>query len=749
MASEDARLDPAFEHGLEVLRAVRRLPGVGEAWFHHRETELPPSLAVEPDRLLDVRALHTGLLEAGLQHCIQNGYGVFRGDANADIALVVALEDGALPRTLTEQLGFFAALAGQLVEALPSEASRAAPSPVAPAAEPLLPTLLEAFPFGAVVVLDREGIVLARGGHSLRRHAPSFDLSVGDRFLERVELADRDTLEAELQAAFEGRHELVETQFGGDWYLTEVGPLRDPAGRVVAAYRWSQHVGRRRALEAELERSDTLLAEAMRAGQLGSLRLDIESSQLTWSEEAAAIHGFTSVPEHLEGLFAALPEVQAERLKEELERLLREGGQMDLNYPLEGGARWVRMSGRCFEGQRRRVTAIVQDVTEQVHQQQANFFQAQELEAAKVKAEAGERAKSEFLAVMSHELRTPLNGIIASAHLLAEGHLTASEYELVEMVRRSGEDLIGYIDDLLELSSSESGEVRAPPRCFDLHSVLSKTVDTFRPQADEKGIALELELEPGLEPNRIGDPNRLRRAVAKLVSNAVKFTEQGGVEVRLSASGEDGVRLEVRDTGIGISQDRLELLFDPFEMRDASRKRSFGGLGLGLVILKRMVEGLGGEVEVQSEPGVGSSFCFEVPLPFGRTCDGAVMVAPGPLRVLVAEDNPVNQRVIVRMLQRLGHRAVVAENGQEAVQHFESDRFDLVLMDLQMPVMDGIEATRAIRSLEKGLGHRCPVWALTANALDSDRIACLEAGMDRFLTKPIRLDKLRELLTPS
>jgi signal transduction histidine kinase/CheY-like chemotaxis protein len=377
--------------------------------------------------------------------------------------------------------------------------------------------------------------------------------------------------------------------------------------------------------------------------------------------------------------------------------------------------------------------------------------------AAQKEAEHANMAKSEFLANMSHEIRTPLNGIIGMTQLVLDGPLTEDKRGDLEVVRTSGEALLNIINDVLDSSKIEAGQMTVDVAPFALQQLVREILVLFTARAREKSLELRLNYDPALPEWVLGDAGRIRQIVMNLASNAIKFTDTGSVTIQVEkyhrTYADVHFRISIRDTGIGIPEGQRERLFTKFTQLDTSAARKYGGTGLGLAISKRLAELMGGSVDFTSRGCTGSTFWFDVTL--------RIASAPGPLkvnsasraksvhdvrpRILVAEDNAVNQRLMVRCLEKLGCEVDVASNGVEALEKWRLLLYNLVLMDCQMPEMDGYEATAQIRSQERG-PSRTPIVAITAHAMSGDRERCLQAGMDDYLSKPIDLERLARIV---
>ena len=609
---------------------------------------------------------------------------------------------------------------------------------------------------------------------------------------EAVRAADRAALLAGSAVEFE-----EEVPNGDDLrtYLSVKFPLYDERGEPYAVCGIATDITERKRVETALRNSEAALNDAQAVARLGSWTLDIRTDALSWSAETYRIFGVpqgTSMT--LESFFARIHPKDRDAVAHSWQAALR-GQPYDIEHRIVVGdeIRWVRECAHIrFDGAGafRSGVGTVQDVTELKRAQEALSELNRDLESRvaqrTAQLEAASRAKSDFLSNMSHEIRTPMNTVLGMAHLALRTQLDAKQRDYLEKIYASGEHLLGLIDAILDFSKIEAGRLEIEAVDFDLADVMNKVRSVCAPQVAVKGLRLDNDIDPAIPLRLRGDPLRLGQVLINFTNNAVKFTERGAISIgaRLVEQKPDNcclLRFEVSDTGIGMSAAEQAKLFGAFQQADTSTTRKYGGTGLGLAISKQLAALMGGEVGVASEPGRGSTFWCTVRLGIGAApmlaeCGTACRCwltgrsAGGPgvphetaahpggcidagaaalaaasatirgARILVADDHPFNQQVAASLLEDVGATVCVAQNGAETLDLLLREHFDCVLMDIQMPEMDGIEATRRIR-LNPGIAAT-PVIAMTANAWNQDRERCLAAGMDDFVSKPIQPELL-------
>lgn len=515
----------------------------------------------------------------------------------------------------------------------------------------------------------------------------------------------------------------------------------------------------------ELVRSDPAIFEFLQAGSLdGIWYWDVERQDQEWmSPRFKELFGYRDdeIPNTSEwwmaNIFPEDRDVALDNFAKHLSDPSHPYDQIVRYRHRDGGSVWVRCRGLAVRNERGepiRLLGCHTDVTALKRAEEDLRRQAAELRDARDAAERANRAKSIFLANVSHEIRTPLNAVIGTTELLGDTGLTPVQQEHLDAIRGSAEALLDIINDILDFSKIEAGKLVSEQTPFRLRDRLDHLVKSLAPRLHGKPVALVSDIGPDAPDALIGDARLLRQVLANLLSNAMKFTADGEIvlRVRRAERTDDAVtlRFEVADTGIGIPPDKQQVIFEEFVQADASTTRQYGGTGLGLAIATRLVGILGGAIGLESEPGRGSTFHFTAR--FGLGVGGAVetprdrdpIVTLRPLRVLLVEDSVANQRVATGMLEKAQHTVRVVTDGAAAVEAYAAERFDVVLMDLQMPRMDGYEATRAIRRREQELGApRTPIVALTARASMGNEALCLSAGFDSYLPKPYRS---RELL---
>ena len=450
------------------------------------------------------------------------------------------------------------------------------------------------------------------------------------------------------------------------------------------------------------------------------------------------------------------------QIRAQVQRIIQKGYERFETRHRHLDGHWIELEITVTGVDNRYLVAFLRDIGERKAADAA-------LREATQQAEQANRAKSEFLANMSHEIRTPMNGVLGLTEVVLDSPLQPQQREHLELVKRSAVSLLVILNDILDLSKIEAGKLGIEHVPYSPAAVMQEVTQALRARAQAKGLALQCETDPSVPQKIQGDPVRLRQILLNLCDNAIKFTDTGSVSVRAQAELTDTGHCElmicVRDTGIGIAAEKQEIIFQSFNQADTSTTRKYGGTGLGLTICSSLAALMGGRIWLESDAEQGSCFYFTVQAMVAPAGQESVVDTPADpvrspgadtttavsqptnrrLQILLAEDNPINQRLTILLLERWGHDVTLAQDGIEAVSLFGRRDWDLVLMDMQMPNMDGLAATRAIRAAETK-GRRTPIIAMTANAMNTDRDLCLEAGMDAFLSKPFEVERLRTLV---
>jgi PAS domain S-box-containing protein len=550
-------------------------------------------------------------------------------------------------------------------------------------------------------------------------------------------------------------------RMGGSYIWGRAAPLYNSSGNVIGVIESIRDITDRKLAEEDLRRSREKYHNIFENSILGLYQSIPGGRYLSVNPAFARLFGY-SCPEEMIACVTDIghqlyfnPRDRQRAINQLHEKGFLEGFELEVQRR-DGTKFWVSMNTKIVQDENGlHYDGTVEDITKRKRAEDM-------LRASKEVAEAATKSKSDFLANMSHEIRTPMNAVIGMTCMLLDEELTIEQKECVETIRSSGEALLDIINDILDISKIEGGMMELEHQPFSLQRCIEESIGLGAENATKKGLKMEYRIEQDIPAVVLGDRARLRQILVNLIGNAVKFTERGCISIAVSGRNIDKIdgdsheiHFAVKDTGIGIPEDKADRLFQLFSQVDASTARRYGGTGLGLAISKKLVEMMNGNIWVESQTGMGSTFHFTIdvqptlraPIDTGRSTFSPKAVSHRdlgqPLRILLAEDNIINQNVALRMLAKLGQIGDVACNGHEVLQALERQSYDVVLMDVHMPGMDGLETTKAVR-LRWADGPK--IIAMTAAAFKSDREMCLEAGMDDYIRKPVRIEELAKAL---
>ncbi len=601
-----------------------------------------------------------------------------------------------------------------------------------------LADLLQASP-QALALLDEQGRALYANPAMAKRFAHSLEELSQGGVKKLVSPTHHLALEKALALCCSGKPNSIKL------------PLLHPNNQtLILECSLTPYQGKALFLPHSLEPLKERLVAAQKLAGLVNWSWDLKKGRFELSQEGESLFGQQLLRKlrNLPDLFQLVAPQHRPQTQSVLEQILvkKEPFRQDLELNLPSGPRRLLLQGEVLQnsqGDAIQAVGIIQDITKQKQTEEA-LIRAKEI------AEQADHAKSAFLANMSHEIRTPIHGILGLAKLIKGLSENPKQLRYLEILEKSSLHLLRLVNEVLDYSKIAAGEMRAESEVFALQPLLQEIAGMQEKSILEKGLQWELLLHPDLPPGVIGDPAKLNQILLNLVSNAVKFTSQGYVRLQVRPTPK-GICFEVADSGVGISDEQKSRLFQPFSQGDPSYSRRFGGTGLGLMISKKLVELLQGELSFHSTPGQGSRFSVTLPLqaaplplPQPSPMPPAISLPPKDFSLLLVEDDPVNQLIALDLLGKQGFRVDLATTGVEALKALEEKKYDLIFMDIQMPVMDGIEATRRFRAFKRGPNLGVPIIALTAHALAEDRKNCLAAGMDDYLAKPIDLEQIQK-----